>query len=275
MLTALTVVNKWEKNFIKRIFSYIKGNKINVDVNEVRGVVLRHITYINRRGKINWSEIDKFVGIQRNHLLCSEYLKLPKSMGYKRFYSEDFLQRLCTNMALYILSKTENPQDLKVCLYDINGDSADILIKLLELCPETRVVTQNLDLYSKQGDMILEETGISPLVSCSTDCLEDCDLLIAPCTIAEELPISSKTVTLTCHSPLVEQKGAIYFRYHFKMPNKFEALKPQELTDLYFASALYTKARQHQLGSIVPMLCSNYASGARIESICTYFNNRA
>lgn len=275
MLTALTVINKTEKNFFKRILAYFKGNKIKTDVNQVRGVMLRHINYINRTGKINWQEIDKYVGIQRNHLLCSEYLQLPKDMGYKRFYSEDFVKRLCTNMALYILSKVENSSDIKVCLYDVNGESADMLHNLLKICPEARVITQNAELYTQQANLILEETGISPLISCTTESLEECDFLIAPCTIAEKLPLQSKTVTLTSHSPLVEQDGVIYFRYHFKMPNKFEALKPQELTDLYFASALYTKARQHQLGSIVPMLCSNFASGARIESICTYFNNRA
>ncbi len=275
MLTALTVLNQEEKNIFKKIIAHIKGNKIKTEVNQVRGVVLRHITYYNCTGKINWKEIDKYVGIQRNHLLCSEYLDLPREMGYRRFYSSDFVQRLCTNMALYILSKLKNPKEVKVCLYDINGESVDMLQSLLELCPEARVVTQNTELYAEQARIILEETGLSPIINCTTECLEDCEFLIAPCTIAERLPIKSRTVTLTSHCPLTEQEGALYFRYHFKMPNKFEAFKPQELTDLYFASALYTKARQHQLGTIVPMLCSNYASGARIESICTYFDNRA
>lgn len=275
MLTALTIENKSEKKFFKKIIASIKGNKIKTEVNQVRGVILRHITYINYTNNINWQEIDKYVGIQRNHLLCSEYLDLPKDMGYKRFYSNDFVQRLCTNMSLHILSKLDNPNEVKVCLYDINGESVDMLQNLLEICPEARVVTQNTELYAEQAKMILEETGVSPIINCTTECLEDCDFLIAPCTIAEKLPIKSRTVTLTSHSPLAEQDGALYFRYHFKMPNKFEELKPQELSDLYFASALYTKARQHQLGTIVPMLCSNYASGARIESICTYFNNRA
>ena len=275
MLTALTVTSKTENVWIKKLINHIKGNKIKVDIKQVRGVTLRHIEYINRTGKINWNEIDKIVGIQRNHLLCSEYLELPVNMGYKRFESPEFNQRLCTNMALYVLSKIENPQNINVCLYDIKGESADYLIHLLKYCPEARVITQNRDLYAKVSEVILEETGISPIICEGVECLENCDLLIAPCTINEKLPLKNHTIILTSHCPKTAQNGVVYFRYHFKMPNKFETIKPAELSDLYFASALYTKARQHQLGTIVPMICSNYSSGSRIESICAYFDARA
>lgn len=275
MLTALTVTNKTEKFCIKRIINYICGNKIEIEVKQVRGVTLKHIEYINRTGKINWQEIDRCVGIQRNHLLCSKYLQLPENMGYRRFYSEEFAKRLCTNMALYILSKLEKPRELKVCLYDKDGENADALIHFLKYSPEIKVITQNREVYGLQAEMILEDTGISPVICETTQSLEDCDFLIAPCAIEEKLPLKNKAVTLTTCCPCAEQNGALYFRYHFKMPNKFETIKPDDLSDFYFASALYTKARQHQLGSIVPMLCSNYAGGARIESICAYFSSRS
>lgn len=275
MLTALTVTQKTENNRFKNIINHIKGNKIKVDIKQVRGVTLRHIEYINRTDKINWTEIDRIVGIQRNHLLCSEYLQLPANMGYKRFDSQEFNQRLCTNMALYVLSKIKNPENINVCFYDIDGKNADYLAHLLKYCPEAKVVTNNRETYSKVSEMILEETGICPVICDSTQCMEDCDFLIAPCIIDERLPLKNHSITLTSHCPKTVQNGAVYFRYHFKMPNKFETIKPAELSDLYFASALYTKARQHQLGSIVPMICSNYSGGSRIESICSYFATRA
>ncbi|MCH5299760.1 MAG: hypothetical protein J1E56_00445 [Ruminococcus sp.] len=275
MLTALTVTQKTENMWFKKLLNHIKGNKIKVDIKQVRGVTLRHIEYINRIGKINWNEIDKYVGIQRNHLLCSEYLELPVNMGYKRFESQEFNQRLCTNMALYVLGKIENPQNLNVCFYDINGENADYLIHLLKYCPEAKVISDNREMYAKVSELILEETGISPIICENVDCIENCDFLIAPCVINERLPIKNQAITLTSACPKIAQNGAIYFRYHFKMPNKFETIKPAELSDIYFASALYTKARQHQFGSIVPMICSNYSGGSRIESICAYFASRA
>lgn len=275
MLTALTVTQKTENNYLKKLLNHIKGNKIKLDIKQVRGVTLRHIEYINRTGKINWDEIDKLVGVERKHILCSEYLELPVNMGYKRFNSQEFNRRLCTNMALYVLSKLENPQKLNVCFYDINGENSDYLSHLLKYCPEAKVITNNRELYAQVAEVVLEETGISPIICDSLDCLDDCDFLIAPCVINERLPLKNHSITLTSHCPKIAQNGAIYFRFHFKMPNKFGTIKPLELSDLYFASALYTMAKQHQLGSIVPMICSNYSSGSRIESICSYFSSRA
>lgn len=274
MLTALTVTDRTEKLWFKKAINFIKGNKINIKVNQVRGVTLKHIEYINRTGRINWNDIDRRVGISRNHLLCSEYLQLPDNMGYKRFYSEDFAKRLCTNMAMYILSKLENPQRLKVCLYDREGESADSLAQFVRYAPEIRVITENPGVYSDLSEMVLEETGISPVICQSTDSLRDCDFLVAPCAVTLPLPLQNHCVTLTSCCPATAQNGVLYFRYHFKMPNKFEQIKPPDLSDFYFASALYTKARQHQLGSIVPVLCSNYSTGARIESLCAYFDSR-
>lgn len=275
MLTALTVTDKTEKLWFKKAVNLVKGNKIRIETNQVRGVTLKHIEYINRTGKINWQEIDRWVGVQRNHLLCSEYLRLPADMGYKRFYSEDFTKRLCTNMALYILSRLEKPESVNVCLYDRKGESPDALLHFIKLSPKIRVITENPGVYVPVSEMIMEETGISPVVCRSAESAEGCDFLVAPCTITESLPLKSSTVTLTSRCPETVQNGAVYFRYHFKMPNKFERIKPADLSDFYFASALYTKARQHQLGSIVPMLCSNYSAGARIESICAYFASRS
>lgn len=275
MLTALSITEKIEKNKLKHLFNIIRGNKITITLKQSGGVTLRRLQYFNRNGKINWDIIDEYVGIQRDGILCSEYLELPADMGYRRFASEEFSKRLCTNMALQILSKVQDASKLKVCFYDLYGESADTLIHILEYCPEVRVYTQNSELYSNIRDVILEDTGISPIISCDESILEDTDFLIAPCKIKNTLPLKNKAITLTSVCPDAGQKGALYFRYHFKMPTRFADIKPAELSDFYFATALYVKAKQHQLGTIVPMICSNYSSGARLESICAYFDSRA
>jgi hypothetical protein len=56
------------------------------------------------------------------------------------------------------------------------------------------------------------------------------------------------------------------------MPNKFDSIKPKELSEEYFAGALYTKARQYELGSIVPTSCRNYSSTQTTMSICKYLS---
>ncbi len=275
MLAALSVIDKTEKNKLKHLLNIIRGNKMTVTIKQARGVTLRHMEYYNRNGKIDWNVIEKYAGVQKKGLLCSKYLNLPENMGFERFEDLEFSRRLCTNMALYILEKVSEVQGLKVCLYDVQGDSADVLIHILEHCPEARVYTENADVYADSRDVVMENTGISPIISSDESIIEDADFLIAPCVIQKTLPLRNSAITLTAACPKAEQRGAIYFRYHFKIPQKFAGIKPCELSDFYFTSALYTLAGQHQLGSIVPMLCSNYSSGARLEAICAYFNSRA
>lgn len=275
MLTALTVTDKTEKSFFKKIVNFFKGNKIKVEINSARGVTLRHVEYINRTGKINWQKLDSVIGAQRNHLLCSADISFPKSMGFRRFYSEEFSQRLCSNMGLFILSKLQHPERIKVALYDPEGDCADLAEFLLQYSENVLIVTDNTELYRQEAMRIIEDTGASLIISCQRESMSDCDFIIAPEKIHEALNLKNSAVLLTAGKPEYPVDCKAYFYYHFKMPNKFDRIKPQELSDIYFASALYTKARQHEFGSIVPFVCSNEYGSQRLESICAYFEGCA
>jgi hypothetical protein len=54
------------------------------------------------------------------------------------------------------------------------------------------------------------------------------------------------------------------------MPNGFAKIKPSELDEEYFCSALYVLEKQHQLGTIIPISCSNSSSSQTVKSICDY-----
>ena len=60
-------------------------------------------------------------------------------------------------------------------------------------------------------------------------------------------------MVLTAGKPLVPLNGTVLWRYHFKMPDGFADIKPEELSEEYFCSALYTLGSQFELGSIVPL----------------------
>ena len=60
-------------------------------------------------------------------------------------------------------------------------------------------------------------------------------------------------MVLTAGKPLVSLNGTVLWRYHFKMPDGFADIKPEELSEEYFCSALYTLGSQFELGSIVPL----------------------
>ena len=84
-----------------------------------------------------------------------------------------------------------------------------------------------------------------------------------------------EALVLTTGCPKVPSGGLVYYKYHLRMPNGFDLLKPKDFDEEYFCSALYTLASQYELGSIVPLLCRNYSSSQTVKSLCAYLNRFA
>lgn len=269
MLTILTVQNQESNKWYRRILNFIRGNILSVEFENARGVVLKHITYKHRTGKINWNKVDDVVGPQRNHLICAENILLPEEMGYKRFDNKEFKSRLVTNLSISVVSKMETPNKIKIGIFDPNGESADFLPSVVKYTDNIVVVTDNFQGYKYEVDCIYEEMGATVQISDNRVNLIDCDFVIAPEQIKERLPLSSDTIVLTSDPPSVCTTGLLYYDYYIKLPKKFDVIKPKELSDVYFAGALYSKAGQFQLGSIVPISCKNNSSAQTVGSICS------
>lgn len=279
MLTALTVKNEKAEKWYERLLNKIRGNSIDVDIKSARGVALRHITYINRNGSVNWFAIENEIGDSRDRILCDESVLLPENMGFTRFENTVFKARLSCNLGLYVLSKISGEAPgIKAALYDVKGNCCDYLKSFFnyagdgdgggfgELC----VITDNRGAYEKAAAEIMDESGAAVFISDRRDNLFDCALIIAPERIEESLPVSGGAIVLTGFAPTVCTPGLVYFDYHFRMPNMFDRIKPESLSCEYFAGALFSKGRQYELGSIVPTTCSNLTSSQTPRSICDY-----
>lgn len=275
MITALSVKVPEKTTGINKIVNKIRRDKVESTIKRARGVSVRHVTYTSYSGKIKLEKADKIIGEQRSQLLCDKNLNFPKESGYERFDSIDFSSRLCTNMALCVLMEYENPEKLKVGIYDKNGSSADILFNVLKYCNDVSVVTQNTEVYKTVLDRALDELGASAVITESVSELEKCNFVIAPQIIEEKLPLKSDTLVLTAGCPKVHNDGMLYYKYHFRMPNGFDLLKPDALDEEYFCSSLYTLASQYELGSIIPLVCRNYSSSQTTKSLCAYVSRFA
>ena len=271
MLTALTIKNAVPKNCFGKVFNTIRGNSINVEIKSARGVVLRDIVYINRNGKVNWYELDREIGAQRNRLLCSENILFPKNLGFKRFENIEFKIQLACNLGVYTLSKLKSEiPEINVGVYDKDANCTNLLEELINYSGNIFVVTDRKEKYEETAEKIALSEGAVVSVSENRGALSDCPLVIAPVQINESLPVSGGAIVLTSFAPTVCVTGLVYFDYHFRMPNMFDKIKPESLSCEYFAGALYTQGRQYELGSIVPTTCSNYSSSQTPRSICDY-----
>ncbi len=268
MLTALTVKSQTNEKLIPKILNTIRGNRLILEYKSARGVVLKHITYKNRTGKINWNKIDKAVGAQRNHLLCDSDIQLPEDRGFKSFDNKDYKSRLATNMAISVVSNLKEPEKFKIGIFDVKGECADILSALIQYTSNLVVISDNLKEYKFELDNIYHQTGATVQLTSNRIHLVDCNLVIAPTQITERLPLSEKTIVLTNTPPTICTSGFVYYDYFINLPSKFALIKPRELSDVYFAGALYQKAGLFQLGSIVPVSCKNCSSAQTCRSIC-------
>jgi len=275
MITALSVKVPEKTTGINKLVNKIRRDKVESTIKRARGVSVRHITYTSYSGKIKLEKTDRIIGEQRTQLLCDKNLNFPQESGYKRFDSVEFSSRLCTNMALCLLMEYENPEKLKIGIYDENGSSADFLFNILEYCSNVVVVTHNTEEYKMVLDRALDELGASALITENISELENCNFIIAPQIIEEHLPIKADTLVLTAGCPKVHNNGMLYYKYHFRMPNGFDMLKPDTLDEEYFCSSLYTLASQYELGSIVPLVCSNYSCSQTTKSLCAYVSRFA
>lgn len=270
MITALSVVTPEKGRGIKRLINTLKRDKITVELKKSRGVSIKQITCISRRGTPDFQKIDRFVGAQRNHLLCALNLALPESSGYRRFYSPVFTARLCTNMALSVIGRCKSPESLVIGVYDPNGALHGFLSCILQYCCDVYVVTDNPQSYQSELEAAMEQLGAAAVVTKQRGELSRCDVVVAPVQITEELPLKDSALVFTNNPPKSGINGTVLCKYYFKMPCGFDKIKPRELEEDYFCSALYTLGGQYELGSIIPTLCRAGSSTHTVRSLCAY-----
>lgn len=271
MLTALTVKKHERRKGIKGLADRLKRDRAAVQVKRARGVYLKHITYISYGRKPKYEKLEKLVGDSKNRIICSPKIDFPEKCGLHRFENSDFSARLCTNLAICLLSMCDFSEKLKIGIYDPDGRDSDFLKCVMRYSSDVTVVTDCPDIYYDENEQIMENMGACSVVTKRTEELERCQLIIAPRTIEKSFSSNENTLILTNGRPKAEVTGEIYYKYYFKMPNGFDRIKPKELETEYFCSALYSLGRQYSLGSIVPTMCSNFSTTQTVKSLYAGF----
>ena len=275
MLTAFSVKLPPKAEGFKKLTNKLHRDKVETQILRARGVSLRHITYTSYSGEVRLDKTDGVVGTQRDRLLCSEKLVFPHSSGYRRFESSSFSARLCVNMALETLRNCQHSTELRLGIYDPTAIAADFLLHALEFCVNPVIITKNHTPYRLARERALNELGAAVSLTTRIEDLAQCDFVIAPSRIHEPLPLRSTAIVLTSGEPKPSVDGEIYYSYSFRMPNGFASLKPAELSEEYFCSALYTLGKQYAVGSIVPLTCNGKTGAQTVKSLSNLLDIQA
>lgn len=253
MLTALNIEN-YTKKGAGRILALLRHNRIRVEHLYCDRAAVKSVTYEQRRGKVKWAAIDRFVGGQRRQVLCPEGLELPDT--YRRYASDELNRRLCENAGLWLLRQVSDRRPSAV-LIDDDGERAELCAYLVECTDRVRVVTKNPRLYLDEADRLLSEKGAAIRISTCEDRLFDADLIIAPGTIDREIGCAEDAVVLSSAPPITPQNAPVICSYVIDLPEKLRSICPPYLDGMYFAAASYAAAGIHELGSSIFTRCGD------------------
>ena len=253
MLTALNIED-YTKKGAGRVFNILRHNRIRVEHHYCDRAAVKSVTYEQRRGRVKWAAVDRFVKGERRRVLCPEELELPDS--YRRYASDELNRRLCENAGLWLLRQIGDRRP-SVAVIDDAGEYTELCSYLVDSTDRVRVVTKNPRLYLDEADRILSEKGAAIRISAGADSLFDADLIIAPEAIDREIGCAGDAVILSSAPPKKPQNAPVIDRYTFDLPQKYRSVCPAYLDGMYFASAMYTLAGAHELGSSIFTRCGN------------------
>ena len=175
---------------------------------------------------------------------------------------------------LSLLELCSQAAGLRTAIYDPVACCADLLPVVLERCGDVSVVTDRFAPYYDAADCALEELGAAAVITRRRETLRGCALIIAPCAVEEPLPVGADAVTLTVCRPKEALGGSVFWHYRFRTPNGFADIKPDELSEEYFCSALYTLGAQYELGSIVPPAAQGAGESCDLKTLAKVLDKR-
>ncbi len=271
MLTLVSIEEREKSLFRKKLLSRLVHNPIREEMRECGKYSVRHLTYINRNGRVNFSRLAKKAGDDRFRLLFKDG-RYIRNKHIAAFTPTDFRGRLCVNMGLASLeSAKELPKNFRVGLYDPLGEVTDAAEKITEYTDNFVVVTKNIPIYEILRRKLMWEAGVSLRLSRKASSLSDCDLIIAPSKLTEKYFGLERAVVLTCESPSFPLLSRVYWKYELKLPKEFSALLPKDFDEELLAGGLYSLCSAYSLGDVVPLLCKNGTDSQTYVSLSRRF----
>ncbi len=255
MITALTVKRIRPCGIRERFRAVFSPYEIKVKhiQDKFLGLNMLHITYIQKDSAVRFKKIKRAVHAGFTETLCAYNVTLPRSLGFKRFESTEYSCQLCINAAEeYIRQLDAEPDELRISLYDLTGRFVNAAERLARYTKSLKIATKAISLYEAENERLMREYGAALLVRDRLGEILPCDILVAPQTITEPLSVTSGTAVFTGSPPKVSVGGIVYDRFEVPLPACFKEIKPEELSNTYFLSALYSLEKMKWLGGLCP-----------------------
>ncbi len=246
-----------KKSFFKRINSYFKNNDVSIYTYEFNNLKIKNIIYEDNFTLIKWNKIIRELPSDFSNLLLENTISIPS--GISHFKPTIYNEILCQNSFINLLSiLPKNNHKINIGILDKCGN-LDILNLIHNHTNNITVYTENIDYYSSLAKDILEKYGIYINISNNINFLSRCNIIFSPDKITSYLPTNNKTFIFTPFLPAVNLNCTVINKFEIKLPSPYIHIKPKNLSDTYFASALFELENCNDLYNLIP--CHNLSCG--------------
>lgn len=274
MITALTIEENQPQDGLQRLRACLQRNQLHIERRTYREVTVHHVLYERKRRTISWRKLTKALGEGKTALLYSGKEPLPP--GLRRYRSFAFMHRMAENGALQVLQALDiEPYRLKIGLYDPAGAHSSLLNALLPFSAYIHAVSANYPIYADAAEEIMESSGAYIAVHKNSKILANCQVIIAPQKIREQLPLSDGCVVFTGQPPAVELPGLLLYRFRVRLPGPYAKLKPYNISDEYFLCALYDGEQQYALGELSPYAYEVCGKEMPLMQLCRFLQTQS
>lgn len=247
MFAALTLADTKKENILRRIFIRNKPT-VTYEKKGIGNDEYYLITCKSYCGKVDYKEIARLSGNQKNRLVISKKINLPKNCEISAYRPDKFNRSLLKNGVLNVLKKASvSPAAINICLYDLLGKDSNFLLSLLPYSVNLTVMTERPDSYNDARLAALSEYGAPVSISQNPRYIKRCDILISLDALPSDIPECKLIFAPTSHIG-----KNIISPCDCYIPDDIAKSIPPDFNKNYFYAALCENSLYNQIDLVTP-----------------------
>jgi hypothetical protein len=192
-------------------------------------------------GRVPWQKLESCMGILRKDVLISEGVTLPKDSSITEFVPDIYPRIVLMNSAVKVLS--DNRQK-SLIVFDERCIYTEYIRNLVRCFDRIKVITPEPETYDKLSAELMEDCGFSLEVSDKPSYKADA-VIAYNCSV----PLYFSGKLFTAEKKFM-MNAKVYSGGEIDLPDEYEKIRPDGVSKLLFASALYEKCKVKVLGNI-------------------------
>ncbi len=224
MFTVLNITKRKNGIFEKLFGCFIKDEYNVRTVGVYKGAPFYELNVFVGKRKVDAQRIIDCVGKCSRRLVTNDFDLLPQNNDFSLFKSNKLYSKMIQNTFIEMLGNNcLKKHPVPVCIVDNKGIHTDFVKRLCDYSSTLVIVTDKAEKYNSVCEEITEDTGLCPILKNNVS--------------NENIIINLDDNTMTIHS----EKGICIIENgdDFTVPEIYNYLKPQEINNYDFYSALY------------------------------------